>query len=79
MTPKEKAKELIEKYLKLDIEIGGQYDGYLTMKMHDAKQCALIAVDEILSIDVLIDEDTWVSKTSYLEYWKEVKKELEKI
>jgi hypothetical protein len=48
MTPQEKAKELIEKYQKLDIEIGGQYDGYLTMKMHDAKQCALIAVDEMI-------------------------------
>ena len=48
ITVKEKAAELIEKYLKLDIEIGGQHDGYLTIKMHDVKQCALIAVEEIL-------------------------------
>ena len=65
MTPKEKAEELIEKYLKLDIEIGGQYDGYLTMKMHDAIQCALIAVDEILNIGCI-----------EVPYWQEVKEEI---
>ncbi len=70
MTPKEKAKELVDRCYWV---FG---DGYLG---DQHIQCALIAVDEILSIDVLIDEDTWVSKTSYLEFWKEVKKELEKI
>ena len=47
MTPKEKAEELIGKFTKLDIEIGGQFDGYLTMKNHDAKQCALITIEQI--------------------------------
>jgi hypothetical protein len=70
MTPKEKAKELVDRCYWV---FG---DGYLG---DQHIQCALIAVDQILSIDVLIDEDTWVSKTSYLEFWKEVKKELEKI
>jgi len=70
MTPQEKAKELVYRCYWV---FG---DGYLG---DQHIQCALIAVDEILSIDVLIDEDTWVSKTSYLEFWKEVKKELEKI
>lgn len=50
MTAKEKAKELIGKFTKLDIEIGGQFDGYITMKNHDAKECALILVDEIIAI-----------------------------
>lgn len=68
-TPTEKAKELIEKYLKLDIEIGGQHDGYLTMKMHDAKQCALIAVDEILNAVTTIADKKY-------EYWQEVKTEI---
>jgi hypothetical protein len=49
MTAKQKADELIGKFTKLDIEIGGQFDGYLTMKMHDAKECALIMVDEIIA------------------------------
>ena len=71
MTPKEKAEELIEKYLKLDIEIGGQYDGFLTMKMYDAKQCALIAVDEIIKESM----DNEYSER----YWQEVKQEIEKL
>ena len=92
MTPKEKAKELIEKYLKLDIEIGGQYDGYLTMKMHDAKQCALVTVDEILTARPLepnnVDWDDcgatykyWYEeqKQEALNYWQEVKEEIEKL
>ena len=69
MTPKEKAEELVDKYWLKGI----------TNDREIAKQCALIAVNEIISIDVLIDEDTWVSKTSYLEFWKQVKKEIEKI
>jgi hypothetical protein len=73
MNAKEKAKELIEKYLKLDIEIGGQYDGYLTMKMHDAKECALIAVDEILNSRPVITD----SQVEYNNFWNDVKSELQ--
>jgi hypothetical protein len=73
MNAKEKAKELIEKYLKLDIEIGGQHDGYLTMKMHDAKQCALIAVDEILNSRPVITD----SQVEYNNFWNDVKSELQ--
>lgn len=40
MTAKEKAEELIGKFTKLDIEVGG---------VHDAKECALILVDEIIA------------------------------
>ena len=49
MTAKQKTDELIEKITKLDIEIGGQFDGHLTMKIHNAKECALILVDEIIA------------------------------
>ena len=63
MTPKEKAKELINKYLQV-------YDG----RVIQAKQCALLAVDEILEIF----EDT--NGCDYrLEYWQEVKQELENL
>ena len=71
MSAKEKANELIEKYLKLEIEIGGKHDGYLKMKMHEAKQCALIAVDEVLEI-------LWHTHNNKSEYrfWQQVKTEI---
>ena len=75
MNAKEKAKELIEKYLKLDIEIGGQYDGYLTMKMHNAKQCALIAVEEIINHHS--QEQGLYRIDTY--YWQQVKSELQSL
>ena len=72
-----KAAELIEKYLKLDIEIGGLYDGYLTMKIHEAKQCAIIAVDEILNTldsgDIIYGSEYRYEVSIFLQ---EVKKEL---
>ena len=41
----------------------------------EAKQCALIAVDEIISIKLL-----WFQKdTEHLDFWKEVKEELLKM
>jgi hypothetical protein len=77
MNAKEKAKELIEKYLKLDIEIGGQYDGYLTMKMHDAKECAMVLVEE------MIKEHTWKAANAFekaqLKKWEDVKSELQSL
>ena len=75
MTPKEKAEELVNKYsiwcwneVVCDYEI--------------AKQCALIAVDEMLSSGV--DADYYFDKSvgymiSYVEYYQEVKQELEKL
>ena len=63
MTPKEKAKELVEKFS--DLEDGEMYIG-------KSKQCALITVDEIIGIKLL-----WFQKdTKDLDYWQEVKQEL---
>lgn len=45
MTPKKKAKKLIRKYYTFGINKEGQ-----TLSWHECKQCALIAVDEILRI-----------------------------
>ena len=59
MTPKEKALELVQKYFK------GNHQPY---GFKDAKQCALIAVDEILSIGCI-----------EVPYWYEVKQEIEKL
>jgi hypothetical protein len=74
MTPKEKAVELIEKFekevYKYDLDTNDKYDMSL---FHLAKQCALIAVDEILKI-------TWVDKFLIVEdYWNEVKQEIQKL
>ncbi len=72
MTPKEKSKELVEKYA-YHLWIDGICD------YEQAKQCALIAVDEIIShsrntamvYDLSFDEST--------SYWQEVKQEIEKL
>ena len=67
MTPQEKGKELVNKYLQV-------YDGRLPI----AKQCALIAVDEILNL--MIKEFKWdIFNNGHIEYWLEVKQEIEKL
>ena len=70
-TAKEKAKELIDKYSNIEIQIGGKYDGYISMDLCDAKECALIAVDEILDILNQLSLE--------YEYWQEVKQEIYKL
>lgn len=63
MTPKDKAKDLVDKYLDID----SKYE-YLSYSM--AKQCALIAVDTVL----------WMaSHYATIEYWNEVKQEIQEI
>ena len=77
MTPKEKSDELFNKFrshTKVFHEVLGCED-HIDLD----KQCALIAIDEIIQIDVLINEDIYVEKPSYLQYWQEVKQELEKL
>jgi hypothetical protein len=59
MTPQEKAEELKYKYMSVRWDIGPD----------DAKNCALIAVNEIL--DYIQEEDNW--------YWQDVKHEIEKL
>ena len=62
MTPKEKAKELFNKlYMAIPSDEMGKCD-------NAAKQCALIAVDEVLSV-------CWYKKD--MEYWDEVKQEID--
>jgi len=74
MTPKEKAKELVEKFQ--DIENIGRYSGdygfseWSTIEsIKQAKQCALIAVDEMIEVC-----DSYVAP-----YYYEVKQEIEKL
>lgn len=66
MAPKEKAKELVEKFNFVYIP------NYTSM--HEVKQCALIAVSEI--IETVLGGD-WSSPL--MPYWEEVKAEIEKL
>jgi hypothetical protein len=72
MTPKEKAKELVDKYLKVSF---GVVEEYIPVPIVFAKQCALIAVDEIIASNPNLK---WFAKLDdSIKYWQEVKKEIE--
>jgi hypothetical protein len=78
MTPKEKAQELVEKmqYWVYDVEAvdGGGWDNCRLIEKsvkETAKQCALIAVDEILK--------QYYKLTDEHKYWQQVKTEIENL
>lgn len=78
MTPKEKAKELFDKFC-LAIKTEGDEFGYWTNTIQ-AKQCALIAVDMIDDIyQKLTPKDDHYYFLFELEYWQEVKQEIENL
>jgi hypothetical protein len=70
MTPKEKAKEMIESFMNMNMDIK-QYPviHYLT-----AKQCALIAVNEIIELAYWEYMESMGEKEE--KYWQEVKQEI---
>ena len=81
MTPKEKALQLVNRY-----DFISTYDGLDIMDdeltMLDRKQCAKIAVDEMLE-EIL---ENWYGdyiniewEKDRIKYWQEVKQEIEKI
>jgi hypothetical protein len=79
MTPKEKAEELFSKYYNsIEHTLSEEYSPH---EMFVVKQCALIAVNEI--IYEIIEIDSQMSETHLLDknlkYWQEVKKEIEKL
>lgn len=67
MTAKEKAIELYNKFYNTS-----SHPHHVETRQQIAKQCALIAVDEILQLAV------WINEMIY-EYWQEVKQEIEKL
>jgi len=76
MTPKEKAKELLER-----MTVHHWTD---VCDSEGAKQCALIAVDEIInsspSLPILGDSGSYVEDIELSKiYWEEVKQEIEKL
>jgi hypothetical protein len=68
MTPKEKAQELDSRFYELVADTPDPD--------WRAKQGALIAVDEILSMGIMSDSGDWRMAKSY---WEEVKQEIEKL
>lgn len=78
MIPKEKAKQLIEKYINASFNCTDCDTPYCDIKctslsIFEAKLCALIAVNQI-------DEVLWHTHKNLDEYiyWKEVKREIKK-
>lgn len=68
MTPQEKAKELVDKFRNEFNWIEKDHDVDL---YRDTRQCALIAVDEILK--------TKTSGIEFFYYWDKVKHEIEQL
>lgn len=92
MTPKEKAEELVNKYKPFVYCYLGS--GMLsnwedeTVILSNAKQCALIAVDEMLKeTNTVIPEEVYTDNgleviivlNPRIKYWQEVKNEIEKL
>lgn len=87
MTPKEKAKKLIEEFYKCmpikDTKLTSCHEDkelVIEMELFAAKQCALIAVNEILKIECLKTAicGYLTLTTSDIEYWEEVEREIKK-
>lgn len=75
MNPKEKAKKLVEKFTPYcDVHVypkSYNCSEFLHIPLvENAKKCALICVEEIISIG---------TQAHYIDYWEEVKREIEKI
>jgi hypothetical protein len=69
MTPKEKAEELIEKFGTYAV----MWSGGIEVERQNVKQCALIAVDEIIKFG------NQMGIREPMMYWHNVKQEIEKL
>ena len=73
MTPKEKAQELVLRYLRL------QEPNYNWFHKGLAKQCALIAVDELIDSYTKEKSYGYIISDKIIPYWEEVKQEIKNI
>ena len=82
MTPKEKAIELVDKFNNHTVkELVYLKNGKVIEGKTEAKQCALIAVDEMINyfskeLFMMAYPEIAISE---LEYWQEVKQEIENL
>ena len=77
MTPQEKATELVKKYKDYSL-----HHNSLEKCIENAKQCASIAVDEIKKAHPIIPLTYMLESEAIdfaIEYWNEVKSEIEKL
>ena len=84
LPPKEKAKELVDKFYLIP-----ELNGSCIITKHSAKQCAIIAVDEMLeftkqavvsSLTICTEEGYFREETTiYNSYLLEVKQEIENL
>ena len=70
MNAKEKAEELVSKYMEIDLQPFSDYGHYIEKDV--AKEFALIAVDEIQEAVRYLDDDSE-------DLWFEVKQEINKL
>ena len=79
MTPKEKAFQLINRYLDINEEQEYNTPRYLTKE--EAVEGALITVDEIIHNNNEINGpgDGWIYVEENTDYWQQVKIEIQKI
>jgi hypothetical protein len=79
MTPKEKAEELVDKFhIKVYVSfIENSIPSVINALMlyNSAKQCALIAVDELIKLYEILKPHRGFK----ISYWDEVKQEIEKL
>ena len=77
MTAKEKAIDLVNKFREFANGNDDESDRFSpAMEKQNGKNCAIIAVDEIL----LIKKEIWDDfHSEYFKYWQEVKQEIEKL
>jgi hypothetical protein len=76
MTPKEKAQELVNKFNEYTVKAIKYFaNGKIKECKEDAKECALIAVEQ------LIEQENRYNNGSFYpsKYWIEVKQEIEKL
>jgi hypothetical protein len=86
MTPKEKAIKLVDKFIHYvncwDDETA---DPNYTQAYNYSKQCASIAVNEIIKANPIIETRiikngcSWIESKTNINYWQEVKQEIEKL
>jgi hypothetical protein len=74
MTPKEKAIELVDMFMEHTVEWDKVTEVAFDSEYH-AKKCALISVDEVIES---LHEHYWQNRL-LIDYWTQVKQEIEKL
>jgi hypothetical protein len=83
MTPVEKAKQLVQRFY-FSLPNNGGFTGPCNIndRWEEGKKCALIAVDEIINSNPTSQlSDPFLGNRTYdnVNYWKDVKQEIEKL